>query len=208
MARFFNTAVIGWPYAVGILILTTIGCPRHGTLSGWRIAEGEYTLFLEADEGTRRGGSTTATMSLRSTADTRLPGSEGFGAPVGIEYMPLYGWTDADFTAVGAPMCPGGSAPSPTSRDPRGPGVVVLAPDSEWVLETRTTRPADAPILAIGTLINILDGQTRFDGCGIGLFVQSQDGSCLTGAWYKFGLAFDGRGRFRICRNAPERAGG
>ena len=167
---------------------------------GWNLSAGDYELSLHATRGSRRGRTVQGPLVLVPTSQAdRSPRTGQIARDHDIRYTPLYGWLEADLREVGAPLCPDGPAPPPASRDPVFPGVLVLAVDPEWKLETRVKRPPDAPILAIGTSVNMRDGRTHLDGCGIGLFVQTADRVCLRGEWSEFGLQYDGAGSFSLC---------
>ena len=112
--------------------------------------------------------------------------------------MPLYGWTDMDLGAVGAPLCDDVTPPS--SRDPVHTGVLVLKLDLETErIDFRVPRRSGTPVLVMGTHTNIRIRQMRLDGCGIGFFVQDRSFRCLRGEWAEWGLKYDGGGTFELC---------
>jgi hypothetical protein len=167
----------------------------------WRLSAGAYELSFVATRGSRQGKTLHGRLLLAPTAKTdRSPRTGEIAKDPDIRHVPLYGWLDANLLEVGAPLCPGGLAPPPASRDPVFPGVIVLAIDPAWNLGDRVKRPPGAPVLVIGTLANMRDGTIGLDGCGIGLFVQAASGDCWRGEWSEFGLQYDGAGTFSLCR--------
>lgn len=134
-------------------------------------------------------------LTLRKTsADDVSPRTGQRAERSDPNFLPLYGWTDADLHAVGAAL---EDEPLPSSTDPVFPGVVVLTPHR--ILDP-IQRPRDAPVLAIGSLANTRLDRRTVDGSGIGLFVQRRDGTCWRGQWLMFGLERDGEGDFAFCR--------
>jgi hypothetical protein len=167
----------------------------------WGLSAGAYELSFVATRGSRQGKTVRGNLVLASTAKTdRSPRTGEIAKDPDIRYFPLYGWLDANLLEVGAPLCPGGLAPPPSSRDPVFPGVIVQAIDPAWNFGDRVKRPPGAPILAIGTLANMRNGRLGLDGCGIGLFVQAAGSGCWRGEWSEFGLQHDGAGTFSLCR--------
>jgi hypothetical protein len=147
----------------------------------------EYSLTLLARRGSRVGATSRGTLTL-------VPGTAGDTSKVTGEMAQdlgppplLYGWTDIDFQRVAAPMCKGPS-PSATSRDPVRPGVLVPAIPFH-----------DHTMVLVGTVMNLRDGSSYVDGCGIALFVERWDSGCYQGAWDAFGIAINGSGTFRAC---------
>jgi hypothetical protein len=183
-----------------VLVLLTVGVGIclwwQKRNASWSLTPGEYRLSMTATRGSQRGHSTQGPLTLRIT-----PPRAG-QHPDESRYAPLYGWTDADLTNVGAPLCADGPAPAPSPRDSVFTGVLVLKLPPESVLDARVSRPKDAPILVTGTGTNIRDGGRRLDGCGIGLFVQSRGWNCLRGEWGEWGLEHDGGGTFTLCPGA------
>jgi len=103
--------------------------------------------------------------------------------------------TGPDFAQVGSP-CGTNLKPAPSSRDPQNPGVLVLQLEVHLSVE----RPADAPILLVGTLDNAKATRGWQDGSGLAMYVQAKDGSCFTGQWAEWGIIRCGRGRFQLCK--------
>jgi hypothetical protein len=108
----------------------------------------------------------------------------------------LYGWTDVDLKRLRAPL--DASSTPGDSRDPDSPGVLVLVPSPQFN-GFGVAQPSGAPIVLIGTVDNKKATRGWEDGGGIGLFVQSKDGRCVSGEWTNWGIVRGGRGRFRIC---------
>jgi hypothetical protein len=102
---------------------------------------------------------------------------------------PLYGATDVALESVGAPMMGDTIAPGPQSTDPIYPGVRVLI--QNWQYD----QPK-LPIILVGTLSNLRNGQMWLDGGGIGLFVTVNRGSTLGGRWGPWGIMANGSGYF------------
>jgi hypothetical protein len=172
---------------------------RHTRTSG-QLRAGDYRLSMTATSGSRRGNAVEGHLTLVRTAESdRSPRTGEQPKPSDSRYLPFYGWTDADLSQVGAPLCLDGPAPPPSSRDPVFPGVLVLQLPPGMKLATPVQRPMQAPILVTGTGRNIRDGGRRLDGCGIGLFVQSHERNCVRGEWAEWGLEADGRGTFALC---------
>jgi len=167
----------------------------------WDLAPGDYQLSMVATHGSRRSSTAQGRLTLRPTSNSdRSPRTgQSVEGPPDIRSAPLYGWTDVDLKEVAAPICPEGSAPPASSRDPVFTGVLVLKLEPEVKLESRVPYRQEAPILVTGTGTNIRDGKPRLDGCGIGLFVQHRGLRCLRGEWTAWGLEADGRGTFRLC---------
>lgn len=167
-------------------------CPRvpRPTATTGQLVEGRYELTLVATRGSQRGSSTTGQLTL-----LRLPAPHWGGSE-------LYGFTDIDLDAVGAPW-PGDDdhVPLPTSRDPQAPGVLVENVDFE------EGYPDGAPVLLMGTVSNrnpavaiTPEGAQILelwpDGEGIGLWVHEVPAEGFIGRWREWGIVYDGRGKF------------
>lgn len=132
----------------------------------------------------------TGRLFLRPTSpDDRSPvtGEGPRPVPEWRKTPPLYGFTDLDFGRVDGPLCEGETPPS--SRDPIYPGVL---------LDFDPAEPDRGPTLYMGN--NTRGPRNRsFDGCGIGLYIQTWDGSCYRGHWDGSSIVAQGNGPFRIC---------
>lgn len=153
------------------------------------LSEGRYSLTLVATRGSKRGSSVRGQLTL-----SRLPHPHWGGSD-------LYGFTDLDFSAVGAPVLGGEDIPPPGSEDPDAPGVLVQAVDFE------RQYPPGTPVLLIGTVGNLNPVAGRApnegevvvlttDGSGIGLWVHEVSENGFVGRWSEWGIVRDGGGRF------------
>jgi hypothetical protein len=170
-----------------------------------RLESGSYVLMITADSGTKQGSRLRANVELvKARSDDRSP-QTGERADLPLWLTPLYGWTDGDLKVVGAPVSSGPHEPSPSSRDPIHPGILVHA----WQrgLDEKHSQPVGAQVLTISSLSNgrTLDSLRWFDGGGIGLFVQGRDADCYYGSWSNWGIIGDGTGKFRLCCRVPGR---
>jgi len=154
---------------------------------------GEYELVLVATEGSHRGRRVAGPLTLRSASPSDRSPRTGEIAEDFAD-TPLFGWVDFDLLAVGAPICFEEPHPSPDSRDPVFPGVLVQQYD--FGIDLGLKHPAHTPILLIGTLSNIRTQNGWLDGCGIGLFVQAFTDGRFVGEWKEWGIVADGRGYF------------
>lgn len=153
-----------------------------------QLREGTYTLTLVATRGTRHGASASGHLTLLRLAEPHWGGSD------------LYGFTDVDLAAVGAPVLANGDTPHPSSRDPGAPGVLVENADSD------PSYASSTPVLLIGTSSNVnpvLESQggskllrISSDGAGIGLLVHHVSATGFVGRWTEWGIVRNGRGRF------------
>ena len=150
---------------------------------------GAYRLTLVAERGSHKRASAEGQLTL-------VPASASDKSPITGEvaqdiYGPpwFYGWTNLDFRRVGAPVCY--VSPSPASRDPVRPGVLMPAINFRG-----------HPLVVIGAQWNVRDGSRHVDGCGIALSIEGSTGSCLHGSWDRWGIVGDGSGTFRACLTA------
>jgi|HubBroStandDraft_2_1064218.scaffolds.fasta_scaffold61276_3 hypothetical protein len=130
----------------------------------------------------------------------RSPTWPGERPPAGdTAEVPLYGATDIDWQAVGAPVenadpsAPRKSTDEPRtdSRDPLHPGVLVLIQNGQHPGSRQT-------VLVIGTLSNrrVDDGKEGLDGVGIALWVRRITDAGFDGTWKNWGLLVGGSGYF------------
>jgi len=149
-----------------------------------RVLPGDYVLHMVATEGSKRGATATGRLWLRSMSTSGYSPTPGRPAwsPSAISVL-LYGATDVDLRAVGAPIDPDTKHPEPTSFDPARPGVV-----------------AHANILRISTISNLPWDTVMSDGSGIGLGITSIDAEGFSGVWKEWGILMGGRGYFCACR--------
>jgi len=163
--------------------------PLHSTLRS-----GDYDVTFVATKGIRAGTSIHAHLALRPTSvDDSSPVTGEVAADRDLSGTPLYGWIDADFLAIAAPI---GSLlppelglcrdePPPESRDPVKPGVLV-----------HTGGHGAMPMLTVSTLDNLRTGEEFLDGCGIALLVEKLEQSSFCGVWIPFGRLGGGSGQF------------
>jgi hypothetical protein len=159
---------------------------------GPSLQSGQYRLTLVATSGSHKSALAEGTINLLPASATDRSEATGKLAQDHGDTPQFYGWTNLDFGRVGAPMCSDDASPPPASHDPLHPGVLVRA---------KTARAFPSVIL-IGTLSNLREGALYTDGCGIGLFLETWDGSCYDGSWSAWGIMVDGAGTFRVCPNA------
>lgn len=163
------------------------------------IRPGEYLLTLVATSGSKSGSSSQGNLWLWPTsARDRSPSTGELVGSDDTNSHPLYGATNLNFKRIGAPMdfAGRGSEPSPTSRDPVFPGVLVL-------------RDSRETVLTIGTLSNIRDDGIRLDGSGIGLWVTESGPNSFFGEWRGWGVVEGGAGYFcSMPTNPADRADG
>lgn len=170
-----------------------------------RVPAGTYSLTVVATGGTRAGHRASGRLQLRPTsAADRSPKWPAERPPEGDTIgTPLYGATDVDFAAVGAPVerlnptAYGGSddAPPTGSTDPLHPGVLALIQNAKGQGLRQTG-------LVIGTLANrrVADGVLSLDGAGIILWVRRFTASGFDGRWWNFGIVANGAGYFCAVR--------
>jgi hypothetical protein len=154
------------------------------------LAPGEYELTADVVSASQQVLQSKGSLVLRKVAVTNQ---------LATRYQ-LFGWTEVEFRKLGAPIDE--SATPAQSRDPDNPGVLLLLlpPGSERLFKHFKVRPSrGAPILLIGTVENKKQTRGWNDGGGIGLFVQSQQGRCSTGAWTNWGILVGRSGHFKIC---------
>jgi hypothetical protein len=151
------------------------------------LAAGDYEIAADVGTGAKDVRQSKGTLSLRDLSAGNELRKLGYQ---------LYGWSDLDWRKLGAPM-DAASTPG-NSRDPDSPGVLVLVPPSGFK-GFGAPQPNGAPILLVGTLDNKKATRGWQDGAGIGLFVQSTEGKCMSGEWSGWGLVKGSKGRFRIC---------
>jgi len=151
--------------------------------------EGRYKLTLVATTWHFKGRRVSGTLELHATSVTDISPQTGRGpAQPDTARSPLYGWTDLDFASVGAPVIEGDSIePSPRSRDPVRPGVLVL---------TQPLGPREGTILVVSTLSNLRDETGWVDGGGIGLWVRDVSDADFRGTWDNWGLLAGSEGYF------------
>lgn len=170
--------------------------PYSQTLTA-NLGVGEYSVHFVATEGPHKGRATIGTLVLRETRSSdRSPVTGETAQDHDISETPFYGWTDADFGLVGAPICEEGPHPAPDSQDPVYPGVLVHYFD--WRASTFPKQPEHAPTLLVGTLSNLRNGDMWLDGCGIAMWVQKQTDDTLRGRWREWGIVQGSRGCFCI----------
>lgn len=192
------------------LIAAIAGCARNPvhcpsppmprTVQVPPLSAGEYELSLRAECGSRSGNEASGRLSLLPThPNDRSPVTGEKPHHLNLRRnLPVYGFTDLDFTRVGAPICDGESA-LPTSRNPMNPGVVLDL--TSW----REIDPAvpNLPTLLVGTTTNTLTNNLTTDGCGIALSIETWDGHCYRSHWDHAGIVGEGNGTFRVCPNDP-----
>lgn len=181
--------------ALGLIALPAVSCSSlcgHLPLPSahaFELQAGEYELEMTATEGSRRRSRVSGTLSLVATERQHWGGTN------------LVGHVDLDLSRVGAPMLRDENHPSPDSREPNAPGVLVLSAGFE------EGYPNDAPVLAVGTVSNrnpVVDGTPEgepievmmLDGGGIALWVHRVTAEGFEGRWAEWGLVVDGRGTF------------
>lgn len=150
------------------------------------VRPGEYLLTIVATSGSKSGSSSQGNLWLWPTsAQDRSPSTGELAGSYDKNSRPLYGATNLNFKHIGAPMdfAGRGSAPSPASRDPVFPGVLVL-------------RDSRETVLTIGTLSTIRTDGIRLDGLGIGLWVTESGPNGFFGVWREWGVVQDGAGYF------------
>lgn len=151
---------------------------------------GRYELTLVATAGSEAGHrargrlwlTTSSAVDRSPRTGQRVPKSDTLESP-------LYGATDVALDSVGAPMMGDTIAPTPQSTDPIYPGVRVLI--QNWQYD----QPKQ-PVILIGTLSNLRNGQMWLDGGGIGLFVTANRASTFAGRWGPWGRMANGSGYF------------
>jgi len=164
----------------------------------------DYTLTIVATSGSRAGHQSRGVLRLvRTKPDDRSPETGETARDQSRTNIPFYGWTDADLSSVGAPLCSSAPHPPPSSQDPIYPGVLVELPGFRDALPPE--QPPNAPVLTIGTLSNLRNGSTWRDGCGIALFVQSATNTTFLGSWREWGRLSDGSGYFCLSEEENER---
>jgi hypothetical protein len=137
------------------------------------ISPGTYVIELTATGGSRKGARASGTLWLAT-----LPAEVPFD-----ESVVLYGSLQSDLGAIGAPLC--SDKPSPQSRDPRAPGVLVHR------------NPRGTIYLTIASASHIYDpGYVTMDGCGIVLFPDAEIPGHFSGRWDALGIVHDGCGSF------------
>jgi len=155
--------------------------------------------MLVAECGSRHGSASDGNLELVPARATDTSPTTGEVVQDLSGTPSLYGWTDLEFQRVGAPMCYGDATdPSPASRDPVRPGVLVLDTARGRAIDPAVVR-AQPQMVVIGTLSNLRDGSIWTDGCGIGLSFEAWDGKCYRGSWGPWGIRVDGTGTFRAC---------
>jgi len=175
------------------LAITESGYAVETERSAIELNPGEYELTASADTRAKATRSVTGQLSLRNLVPVR----EIYGTP-----YRLYGWSNVDFRALGAPVA---SPKAASSQDPENPGVLVWEPPP-WSAELLRSmnrgivQPPGAPIMLIGTLQNRQATRGMRDGSGIGLFIEAKRGECVLGRWTHFGIAMGAEGSFIMCR--------
>ena len=163
-----------------------------------RVTAGDYLLTMVATAGSRRGASVRGRLRLRptSSADRSPRTGEGPAKPDTLHH-PLYGGTDVDLSAVGAPIGVGrdnSEEPQPGSLDPIYPGVLAFLWNYEFPDRLRQTS------LLVATLSNSRAQGLGIDGAGIALAVRRIDDPDFAGTWDRWGLVSDGAGYFCATR--------
>jgi hypothetical protein len=193
--------------AIGILGLGWGGM-TNGAAQSKALQPGAYALSMTASEGSRKGGVVGGELVLVAATlnDKSSRTGERAKDPGGWARPQFYGWTTIDFRGVGAPVCADPPNPSPSSRDPVYPGVLVISvpygpkgPFSGYGPKSPISGKDVVPTLLIGTVTNLRTGQNISDGCGIAMYVLAWDGQCHAGKWSEWGLRVNGRGEFRLC---------
>lgn len=180
---------------VPMVLLHLLGCTSSSLDldRDQRPLPGPYDLSIRATSGSRVGQSTAGPLQLKL---------ESAPSPA-QEY--LWGYTDVDFSLVGAPIVEDESAPSPNSNDPLHPGVILAY---RYRAEHSTSR---TPVLLIGTVENRTAAPNQdpeasrnllvsSDGGGIGLWIESVSDSTFRGRWSEWGILKDGSGTFTARR--------
>jgi hypothetical protein len=183
------------PLLVGIASLLA----AQDVFGSAELAAGDYSVQLSASEGSHKGAVTEGTITLVGARPTdRSPRTGEKVKDTRNRGPQFYGWIGADLKAVGAPLCSGGPHPSPHSRDPVYPGVVVV--QVPYGANGPYTGEREIPAILVATLTNLRNGSMWTDGCGFAMYLLTSDGECHTGQWSEWGLRADGRGTFRLCR--------
>ncbi len=160
------------------------------------LPEGEYRLSLTATRGSRAGASAEGPAWLHATSSDDVSPRTGKRAKDQVPSS-LYGWTGIDLKLVGAPLCPDSPEPSPASRDPTAPGLLVI--EARAPQRGTSSGERKVPTILVATLTNLRHGKSWLDGCGFAMYVLGRDGPCYTGQWSEWGLLRDGQGSFRLC---------
>jgi len=157
------------------------------------IDAGDYDLTVSANAPAKAKREVSGHLFLRSLVPTR----ELFGTT-----CRLYGWTDVDFSALGAPV----RRSAPRSRDPENPGILAwqpppaLAENMKSMKSRKIAQPPGSSIMLIDTVHNKKTTRGMQDGGGIGLFVESRQGQCVRGQWQDWGIVAGTTGHFKMCR--------
>ena len=170
------------------------------------LVPGDYELTIVATRGSKEGSQVNGSVRLLpATSDDRSPKTGESAIDTLMDDVLLYGSTDADLRAVGAPMCSDDLHPRPDSADPIYPGVLVSRiPEKDRIFAWMFDYPENAPIVSIGALGNIRNGKAWADGCGVILLVQASRHGTLVGDWREAGIARDGTGYFCLTRASEE----
>jgi hypothetical protein len=165
------------------------------TADGARIVPGHYWLTMVADDRVLATAHGNLWLTPTSPGD-RSPVHPDARPPDGdTAWAPLYGATDADLPRVGAlnyaPDTGTYFVPTPSSRDPLYPGVIVQI--QNW----QPNRGRRQNALVIGSFVNRRpDGQHFLDGGGIVLWVRHFADGGFYGSWQPFGRREEGEGHF------------
>jgi hypothetical protein len=171
-----------------VLVLVLVAAPFAATANAPDLTAGDYKLVAEVSSAQGR-------PTRHATGTLHLRAFENANRPRGPLDYRFFGWTDVDFTKMGAPIAP--RAIPATSQDPDNPGVLAIVTRPFEISSRRSF--AGGPVMLIGTLENTRSTRGFQDGGGIGLFVDAKRGQCLTGRWFEWGIAAGTRGRFSVC---------
>jgi hypothetical protein len=141
--------------------------------SDLELTPGDYELVLQTTSGPGAGRTAIGRVHLEPSISGQR------------EDLMLWGWADVEFGAVGAPLMLTEDSPSPLSRDPQSPGVVV-------------TGSGARSSLWIGSFMNMA-GVVE-DGEGIVLEGDRIGARTLRGRWKEAGIVHAGRGTFALTR--------
>lgn len=164
------------------------------------LSPGSYRFELVATKWAPAKRSVVGTMELRAASPEDVSPTTGERAQDSETFAVLmYGWIDFNPAEIGAPICGREKcvAPSPLSKDPVYPGVIVKQlgwSDADFV----PRHPENAPTLMIATNSNLRNGEQWTDGWGIALWIQSDNGGVFRGRWEEWGIVRGSRGHFCI----------
>jgi hypothetical protein len=181
----------------------TLGEAANALDSAHILLPGKYTLTLEATGGSSSGQRASGLLELWPTsAADRSPTWPAERPPAGDTVAtPLYGATDVDWHKVAAlfgGVAPGESphstdVPSPDSRDPLHPGVLVVISNAKGTV---------SEALLVRTFENrrVAPPRMVLDGGGIVMRLLRFTKTGFEGEWGPWGVLDTGKGYFCIVR--------